>query len=258
LPCLGRSEIDVRGAGGGKQQFVTVENSMGVVHRSEGQLAPASDALLSESAIVAGIARATFGQRGEGGGAAIAWEDLTDDYDRIRDLIERAVVGFDKYNERVRAADGFLLPNGVRERSWATKSRRVELTVNEIPPPVAREGQLVMMTIRTHDQFNTTIYEVNDRYRGVYGERKVVFVNVDDLHALGLRDGERVDVTSHFRGEKRDVHGFKLVAYDIPRGCCAAYFPETNPLVPLDSQADESGTPTSKSFAVTFARAADA
>jgi molybdopterin-dependent oxidoreductase alpha subunit len=255
LPCLGRSERDVQKAGA---QFVTVENSMGVVHRSEGRLAPAGAALQSEPWIVAHLAAATVGEGAAEGRAAIPWRELVADYDRIRDLIERCIPGFERYNERVRAPDGFALANGVRERRFDTPSGKVELTAQELPRLELSPGRLVMMTIRTHDQFNTTIYELNDRYRGIYGERMAVLMHPEDIAALGFAPGDRVDVTSHYDSggaeTRRTVAGMKLVAYDIPRGNCASYFPEANPLVPLDSQALESGTPTSKSFVVSFAR----
>ncbi|HEY4223456.1 MAG TPA: molybdopterin dinucleotide binding domain-containing protein, partial [Myxococcota bacterium] len=247
LPCLGRSERDEQRE---IPQFVTVENSMGVVHRSEGRLDPAGPGLRSECAIVAGVAQEALGPDHR-----VPWQKLVDDYDEIRALIEKSIAGFDRFNARVREPDGFLLPNGVRERTWNTASGKVELTVQPIPKSDLRKGQLIMMTIRSHDQFNTTIYEMNDRYRGIHGDRRVVFAHPDDIAELGLAPDQIVDVTSHFRGQARTVQKFRLVPYDIPRGCCAAYFPETNPLVPLDSQADESGTPTSKSFAVSFASA---
>ncbi|MBM4374420.1 MAG: FdhF/YdeP family oxidoreductase [Deltaproteobacteria bacterium] len=245
LPCLGRTERDVTG---GRAEFVTVEDSMGVVHRSEGRLEPAGPALRSEPWIVAHLAHATLGDL-----PAIAWRDLTRDYDLIRDLIAESVAGFERYNERVRADDGFLLPNGPRTREWGTPSGKVVLGAEPIPRLVTGPGELVMMTIRSHDQFNTTVYGLDDRYRGIRGERDVVLVHPADLEALGLEHGERVDVTSHHEGRERTVRGMKLIAYDLPRGNCAAYFPEANPLVPLESQADESGTPTSKSFVVSLA-----
>jgi molybdopterin-dependent oxidoreductase alpha subunit len=247
LPCLGRSETDEQKTG---TQFVTVENSMGVVHKSEGRLRPAGEKLKSEPWIVAHLAHATVGDTKK-----IEWRSLVENYDRIRDLIEKSIPGFEKYNQRAREPDGFLLPNGVRERTWTTASGKVELTAQPIEPLVTKPGELVMMTIRTHDQFNTTVYDVNDRYRGIYGERRVVLVSPADLAELGFKAGDRVDVTSHHEGTKRTVTSMKLVAYDIPRGNCASYFPEANPLVPLESQARESGTPTSKSFIVTFAKA---
>jgi molybdopterin-dependent oxidoreductase alpha subunit len=245
LPCLGRTERDVHD---GSPQFVTVENSMGVVHRSEGKLEPASPELRSEPWIVAHLAAATLGDRSN-----VAWHDLACDYDRIRDLIARSVAGFERYNERVRAPDGFLLPNGARERRWETASGKVRLGAEPIPRIEVGLERLVMMTIRSHDQFNTTVYGLDDRYRGIHGERRIVFVNRGDREALGFAKDAVVDVTSHHEGEKRTVRGFRLVDYDIPRGNCASYFPEANPLVPLESQADESGTPTSKSFVVSLA-----
>lgn len=248
LPCLGRSERDIQTSG---PQFVTVENSMGVVHKSEGRLSPAGPALRSEPWIVAQLARSTVGDR-----PGIDWASLGADYDRIRALIEKCIAGFERYNERARAPEGFLLPNGVRERRWNTKSGKVELTAQAVPKLDVAPTELIMMTIRTHDQFNTTVYDLNDRYRGIYGERMVVLANPADIAALGFSPGERVDVTSHHQGTTRSVKGMKLVAYDIPRGNCASYFPEANPLVPLESQAEESGTPTSKSFIVRFQRAA--
>ncbi|MBM4358117.1 MAG: FdhF/YdeP family oxidoreductase [Deltaproteobacteria bacterium] len=245
LPCLGRSERDVQD---GHPQFVTVENSMGVVHRSAGKLEPASPELRSEPWIVAHLAAATLGER-----SIVAWLDLARDHDRIRDLIERSVAGFERYNERVRAPDGFLLPNAARERRWETASGKARLGAESIPRIDVQARQLVMMTLRSHDQFNTTVYGLDDRYRGIHGERRIVFVNRGDREALGFEKDAVVDVTSHHEGRERAVRGFRLVDHDIPRGNCASYFPEANPLVPLESQADESGTPTSKSFVVSLA-----
>jgi molybdopterin-dependent oxidoreductase alpha subunit len=247
LPCLGRTETDLQG---GARQFVTVEDSMSVVHRSEGRLRPASPHLRSEPWIVAHLAAATLGAR-----TRLPWTALVEDYDRVRDLIEKSVEGFERFNERVRDPDGFVLDNPARERTWGTATGRLELTAQPIPHLEVPPGALVMMTIRAHDQFNTTVYELDDRYRGIHGERCVILVSPADLSSRGLGDGDRVDVTSHFGGHERTVRGFRVVAYDIPRGCTAMYFPEANPLVPLDSQADESGTPTSKSVVVTLATA---
>lgn len=245
LPCLGRSERDTRR---GEAQFVTVENSMGIVHRSEGRLPPASEDLLSEPVIVAKLASAVLGPK-----APIDWAWITEDYGRVRDLIEEAIEGFDRYNERVRHEGGFALPNTARERRWSTESSKAHFTVQALPEQVAdaARGELVLMTIRSHDQFNTTVYDLNDRYRGVHGERRVVFMNATDLLDRGLEDGSKVDITSHHAGTKRTVVGFRCVPYDIPRGCAAAYFPEANPLVALDHFADESRTPASKSIVVT-------
>lgn len=244
LPCLGRSERDVQD---GQTQFVTVENSMGVVHTSEGRLAPASESLRSEPWIVAQLAQALLGTEGP-----VAWAALGNDYNRIRDLIAKSIVGFENYNVRVRSKNGFLLPNGVRARQFDTPSGKLRLGAETIPELKVGPGQFVMMTIRSHDQFNTTIYELNDRYRGIRGERRVVFMHPADIEALGFEAGQRVDVTSHYEGTTRTITSMKLVPYDIPRGNTASYFPEANPLVPLESQADESRTPTSKSFIVSF------
>ncbi len=244
LPCLGRSERDVQD---GQTQFVTVENSMGVVHTSEGRLAPASESLRSEPWIVAQLAQALLGTEGP-----VAWAALGSDYNRIRDLIAKSIVGFENYNVRVRSKNGFLLPNGVRARQFDTPSGKLRLGAETIPELKVGPGQFVMMTIRSHDQFNTTIYELNDRYRGIRGERRVVFMHPADIEALGFEAGQRVDVTSHYEGTTRTITSMKLVPYDIPRGNTASYFPEANPLVPLESQADESRTPTSKSFIVSF------
>lgn len=248
LPCLGRSERDDQATG---PQFVTVENSMSVVHRSQGRLAPASPHLRSEPWIVAHLADAVLG-----GDSVVPWTELVRDYDAIRELIEQSVAGFDRYNERARQPEGFVLPNAARERTWDTATGKVNLGVEPIPRFALEPGQFVMMTIRSHDQFNTTVYELNDRYRGIHGERRVVLMHPADIAELGLRDGDRVDVTSHFEGKTRTVVAMKLVPYDIPRGNCASYFPEANPLVPLESQAETSGTPTSKSFIVSFAPSA--
>ncbi|NUP10455.1 MAG: FdhF/YdeP family oxidoreductase [Polyangiaceae bacterium] len=248
LPCLGRTERDVQG---NEPQFVTVENSMGIVHRSEGQLTPASEQLLSEPVIVAKLASAVLGTR-----RPIDWSWMVGDYGRIRDLVEKAIAGFDRYNERVRQEGGFSLPNGPRERRFTTKSSKAHFTVQALPTTMADEGrgELTLMTIRSHDQFNTTVYELHDRYRGIEGERRVVFMNEHDLRDRGLDASSIVDITSHFQGQKRTVTAFRCVPYDIPRGCAAAYFPETNPLVPLEHHADESHTPASKSLVVTVAR----
>jgi molybdopterin-dependent oxidoreductase alpha subunit len=243
LPCLGRTERDVRN---GKEQFVTTENSMGVVQSSRGNLAPASPHLLSEPAIVSRLAKATLGAR-----SAVPWDELAADYDRIRDRIERVVPGFAGYNERARHPGGFYLPNKPREGEFPTATGKARLTAHPLTTFTLEPGQLVMTTIRTHDQFNTTVYGLHDRYRGIRGGRRVVLMNADDLRERGLAAGDVVDLVSHFRGETRRAGRFVAVAYDIPRGCCATYFPEANVLVPIDSTAAGSNTPTSKSVVVT-------
>ena len=248
LPCLGRSERDVQAGG---PQFVTVENSMSTVHRSEGRLPPASPHLRSEPAIVAGIARATLGDA-----SRVPWEELVADYDRIRDRIARVIPGCEDMNRRVREPDGFVLPSGARTRAFDTPSGRAHFAPNPIPRQPLAPGQLLLMTIRSHDQFNTTVYTQDDRYRGSAGDRRVVFAREDDLRAAGLEAGQRVDVTSHFEGETRTLRGFRTVAFDLPPRCAAAYFPEANPLVPLGSIALGSRTPTYKSVVITLAPAA--
>ncbi len=250
LPCLGRTERDDQLSGA---QFVTVEDSMSVVHRSEGRLEPASPELRSEVAIVAELARAVLGSR-----CAVPWGLLAASYDRIRDAIERVVLGFGGYNRRVREPGGFVLPSGARHRRFDTADGRAHFTVHPLPDHALPSGRLRLTTLRSHDQFNTTVYGLDDRYRGISGDRRVLLVHPEDLAAAGLREGERVDVTSHFRGETRRVCGFRLVAYDLPRGCAAAYFPEANPLVPVDSVARGSHTPTYKSIEISLAPAAGA
>jgi molybdopterin-dependent oxidoreductase alpha subunit len=238
LPCLGRSERDLQASG---PQLVSCENSMGVVQSSQGNQEPASEHLLSEPAIVARLALATLRDRG-----GVSWRQLIENYDRIRDLIARVVPGFDQYNERIRKPGGFYLPNQPRQGHFPTKSGKARFTVQPLPEDHLEPGQLVMTTIRSHDQFNTTIYGLEDRYRGIHNERRVVFMNTDDIRALGLAAGQTVDLTSYFHGQTRVARHFLVVPYDIPRRCAATYFPETNVLVPLDSVAETSNTPTSK------------
>jgi molybdopterin-dependent oxidoreductase alpha subunit len=244
LPCLGRSEVDQQRSG---PQTVTVENSMSVVHRTQGQLPPASPTLRSEVAIVVGVALATMGDL-----PRVQWQSLVDDYARIRDLIEAVVPGFQDFNSRVQHADGFVLPNTARERQWVTATSKATFTRVSLPQLHVEAGQLILMTIRSHDQFNTTVYEESDRYRGIHRRRDIVLVSPADLQARGLKDGDRVDITSHFRGQTRTVRDFAVVAYDLPVGSVAGYFPELNVLVPLESRARESHTPTSKAVVVTM------
>jgi molybdopterin-dependent oxidoreductase alpha subunit len=241
LPCLGRTEHD-------RGQFVTVEDSMGVVHRSQGKLAPASPWLLSEVQIVAGLARAVLD---------VDWKHLSNDYDRIRDHISHVVPGFERFNERVRAPAGFVLPHPVRdERRFPTASGRAIFTLHPLPRHELAEGRYLMMTIRSHDQYNTTIYGLDDRYRGIHGGRRIVLMNPGDIEAAKLSEGDYVDLVSHFRGEQRRAQRFMVVRYDIPPGCTATYFPEANVLVPLQSYAEKSQTPTSKSVVISLERSA--
>jgi molybdopterin-dependent oxidoreductase alpha subunit len=248
LPCLGRTERDVRA---GREQFVSVEDSMAVVHRSQGPLAPAGPALRSEPAIVAGIARATLGEDSK-----VAWETLADDYDRVRDHIGRVVPGFEDYNDRVRRPQGFTLPRAPQQRRFDTASGRAQFTVHPVPADPLGPGQFLMMTIRSHDQYNTTVYGESDRYRGIDGGRRVVLVGARDLEGTGLHEGDEVTLTSHFEGETRSLPGFRVVVHDLPARCVATYFPEANPLVPLRHRADGSRTPAYKSVVVTLHRGA--
>ncbi|MFN2493243.1 MAG: FdhF/YdeP family oxidoreductase [Pyrinomonadaceae bacterium] len=249
LPCLGRTETDMQPSG---PQFVTTENSMAVVQASRGFLTPASDDLLSEPAIVSRLAIATLGSR-----SGISWQDLTDDYDRIRDHIARVVPGFDDYNARIRRPGGFHLPSPARARIFNTPSGRAMFTVHALPQHNLAPDQFLMMTIRSHDQFNTTIYGLDDRYRGIYNGRRVVLLNAEDIGSANLIEGQRVDLFSHFEGEQRVARNFIVVPYSIPRRCAATYFPETNVLVALRNVADKSNTPVSKSVVITIKPAAE-
>ena len=246
LPCLGRSERDAQA---GVEQFVSTENSMGIVQRSQGVMDPASPHLLSEPAIVAGIARATLGAR-----STVRWDELIADYDRIRDAIEQVIPGFERYNERVRVDGGFYLPNAARERTFLTDTGKANFTVHPLPTIELGAGQLMMTTIRSHDQFNTTVYSLDDRYRGIKGGRRVIFMNRGDMGVRGLADGEVVDITSHHEGTQRHARRFRVVPYDIPAGNAATYFPEANVLASIDSVAEKSNSPASKSIVVTVAR----
>ncbi len=244
LPTLGRTERDLRD---GVAQFITVEDSMRCVHRSQGSLAPASDALMSEPAIVCALARATLGAA-----HPFPWETFAADYDRVRDRIARVVPGCEDMNRRVRSAGGFVLPSAAGARAFKTGSGRAHFSIQAIPEHELPPGQLWLMTIRSHDQYNTTVYSNDDRYRGITGDRRVVFLNRDDMTAQSLGEGERVALTSHWRGETRTLSGFSARAYDLPRGCAAAYFPEANPLVPVDAFAAGSRTPAYKSLPVSL------
>ncbi len=244
LPCLGRTEID-RQAGG--EQFVTVEDSMGVINASRGQLAPASATLLSEPAIVAGLARAVLGPT-----QPIDWDAHVANYDLIRDRIEAVVPGFTDYNARIRRGP-FYLPNPPRdERRFPTPSGKAVFKAHALTRAAIEPGRFLLTTIRSHDQFNTTIYGLDDRYRGIYHGRRVVFLNEDDIRDAGLVPGQLVDLTSHFHDGERHAPQFMVAPYRIPRRCAAAYFPETNVLVPNGSVADESNTPASKSIPITL------
>jgi molybdopterin-dependent oxidoreductase alpha subunit len=247
LPCLGRTDIDRQAFG---IQTITVENTISWVSGSKGHLEPLSPLNRSEVAIVAGIAEATLGTR-----SGTDWHGLTDNYDRIRDAASRIVPGFENFNQRIRAG-GFFAPVPSKERIFKTATGKAQFSITQIRTIPLDPGQFLMMTIRTHDQFNTVIYGLDDRYRGIYNGRRVVFMHPQDIAQQGLEDGALVDITSHYEGRERHVKQFRLVAYDIPRTCVAAYFPEANPLVAVESRADISQTPASKSIVVTFTRAA--
>ncbi|HVJ46112.1 MAG TPA: FdhF/YdeP family oxidoreductase [Luteolibacter sp.] len=239
LPCLGRSERD------GAHRFVSCENSMGVVQMSQGALDPASPHLLSEVDIVARLGAAFFG-----GESAVPWKWLAEDYDRIRDVIERVIPGFENYNERVIVPGGFYLPNPAKERRWDTPEKKAVFGISRMDVFEPGQGRLVLQTIRSHDQFNTTVYGPDDRYRGISNARRIILVNPEDLAARGIKPGTKVNITSFWKGETRTIEGFVALPYEMPRGSAAAYFPEANPLVPIDSQAEGSGTPTSKSVEI--------
>ncbi len=242
LPTLGRTERDVQTTG---EQFVTVEDSMGTVHMSRGVLSPASSRLSSEVSIVCQIARRVVGE-------SLPWKEFEADYDRIRESIARVVPGFDDFNARVRVPGGFLLPHAARDSlTFDTATKKAIFTVNALEVLRPASGRLILQTVRSHDQYNTTIYGLHDRYRGIHRGRRVVFVNPDDLTALGFRDGDIADVVSEWDdGVERRASAFRLVAYPVAKGCAAAYFPEANVLVPLDHTAEISNTPASKSIVV--------
>ena len=225
---------------------------MSMVHLSGGINAPASKDLLSEPAIVARLAQATLGKRSD-----TPWTWLVEDYDRIRDQIARVFEEFADFNARVHVPGGFHLGNSAGRREWQTATGKARFMAHGIAaeddplPEVPEQRVFTLTTLRSHDQYNTTLYGLNDRYRGVHNERKVVFANAADIAELGLNAGDRVDIESlHHDGVRRIVRGFVLAGYDIPRGCIGAYYPETNPLVPLDSYAERARTPTSKAIPV--------
>ncbi|MCK2144113.1 MULTISPECIES: FdhF/YdeP family oxidoreductase [Streptomyces] len=244
LPTLGRTERDVQAGG---EQFVTVEDSMGMVHASRGRLEPAGPALLSETAIVCRLARAVLGEK-----SATPWEDFEGDYALIRDRIARVVPGFEEFNARVADPAGFALPHAPRdERRFPTPSGKAHFTAAPVEHPHLPEGRLLLQTLRSHDQYNTTIYGLDDRYRGIRGGRRVVLVHPDDARELGFADGAYADLVGEWKdGVERRAPGFRVVHYPTARGCAAAYYPETNVLVPLDSTADTSNTPASKSVVI--------
>ena len=249
LPCLGRSEIDRQESG---EQFVTVEDSMGIINPSRGHAEPASQHLLSEPAIVAGLAKATLVSR-----STVGWDGLVANYDRIRDRIERVVPGFENFNARIRK-DVFYLPNDARDRrKFNNPEGKAKFSISQLTPPNLAPDQYLMTTVRSHDQFNTTIYGLDDRYRGVYNGRRVIFMNGDDIKAAGLRQGQLVDLTSYYKDETRTACHFMVAPMEIARRCTATYFPEANVLVSINNSADRSNTPVSKSLVISIAPSPD-
>jgi molybdopterin-dependent oxidoreductase alpha subunit len=251
FPCRGRTEADMQANG---PQSITVEDSMSMVHASAGKLTPASEHLRSEPSIIAGIAHATLPN------SKVAWIDLVADYDRIRDLIERTVPGFENFNARIRHPGGFRLPLPPTERQWPTPSGKAQFSVyhgvkedTDLPDAT---NVLRLITLRSHDQYNTTIYAMDDRYRGVFGRRDVLFMNDEDLAALGLEHGDQVDVETATQGRQSGLKNLTAIAYAIAKGSVGAYYPEANVLVPLDYIDKECGTPSYKSVPVRVLRAA--
>jgi len=244
LPTMGRTEVDLQATG---PQFVSVEDSVCAVHGSHGRIPPVAPGLLSEISIVTRLARAVLGDS-----VPVDWAGFEGNYDLIRDHISHVVPGFEKFNVQVRQKGGFILPNGPRDsRTFATKTGRAMLTVNELEALERPVGRLILQTMRSHDQFNTTIYSLNDRYRGIKNGRDVIFVNPDDLTELNLEDGQRVDIFSEWKDEPdRVLRGYRIVSYPTAKGCAAAYYPEANVLVPLSSAAVGSNTPVSKAVIV--------
>lgn len=252
LPCLGRTEIDNQSGG---PQSITVEDTMSMVHSSKGRNQPASHQLKSEIAIIADIANTTLGKQ------VVDWQWLASDYALIRNEISAVLPEFKDYNSRIEAKRGFYLQNPAAQRQWHTKQQKAVFSSEMLPQQLAHEMietqcsrlVLTLQTLRSHDQYNTSIYGMDDRYRGIYGERRVLFANSDDMAKQGLQDGDIVEIkTESNDGIERRVSNFKVVSYQIPSGCVAGYYPETNPLVPLESVADDCGTPTYKSIPITL------
>ncbi|HEU5290586.1 MAG TPA: FdhF/YdeP family oxidoreductase [Cyclobacteriaceae bacterium] len=248
LPCLGRTESDKQG---GEEQFVSVENSTGVVHKSQGHKEPASEYLLSEPKIIAELAKATLENSEH---PILKWDEVVSDYDHIRNLIAKTIPGFEGYNGKVRKDGGFYLPNGARKGEFNTTTSKANFTVNALADHKLKEGEYLMMTVRSHDQYNTTIYGLNDRYRGIYNGRRVVFMNERDAFTEGYTTGDHVDIVSNYDGIERKAEDFTVVIYPIPRQNIATYFPEANVVIPYNHVARGSQTPISKSVIVQLRR----
>ena len=244
LPSLGRTDADTNDVG--EQQFVTVEDSMGIVHTSTGALPPPSPEVRSEVAIVSGLAHALFGQD-----HPVAWTTLGGGNDHIRDHIANVIPGFAGFNSRVRVPGGFTLPHPPRDsRTFPTPDGKAQFTPTTVVPLTAVDGQLMLQTLRSHDQYNTTIYGHHDRYRGIAGDRHIIMVNPADIARLGLADGQTVDLVSLLGGADRRAQGYRIVAYPTPLGCAAAYYPETNVLISLDHHGPHVGTPAAKAVPI--------
>jgi len=243
LPCLGRTEEDIQNTG---KQFLTIEDSMGIINPSEGFFPPASPELMSDVAIIANLANATLGPR-----TTTNWLGFAADYNLIRDAISRVIPGFENFNARLAKEKFFYLPNPAKQRIFKTDSGKAKLTVCLIPKHDLKLDEFLLTTIRSHDQFNSTIYGMNDRYRGVFGGRRVLFLNPLDMEARNLQAGQIVDICSHFEGELRKAPGFAIVPYAIARRSAAAYYPETNVLIPIRSVAVKSNQPASKCIRIT-------
>jgi len=250
LPCLGRTDIDLQALG---EQKVTVEDSFSMVHASQGVVASEQGEMRSEPAIIAGMAHATLIND------SIDWLALADNYDLIRELISRCIPGFNDMNNKILHNGGFYLGNSARDRIWQTPSKKAQFYAHPLPKNIITASQraltnnkiFVLQTLRSHDQYNTTIYGFNDRYRGLQGDRNIILMHQQDIDDLGFNAGQKVDIESLWPDDiERKITGFSLVAYDIPKGNCAAYFPEANPLVAMASVGDLSNTPTSKSIAI--------
>jgi anaerobic selenocysteine-containing dehydrogenase len=249
LPCIARSERDQQLSG---LQRITVEDAMSMVHLSGGLKAPISPHLLSEPAIIAGMAQATLPH------SRVPWEWYVADYDRIRDTMAEVLDGFEDFNERARSPHGFRIAQPARERVFATPSRRLELSAAALPDSLPADGRLMLATVRSHDQWNTTIYANDDRYRGLRNLRTVMFMNAADMRERGIGDREAVDITSFAKdGSQRTVYGYRAIPYDIPAGNTAGYMPELNALCPIGDFSEQSDQPLMKHLVVTVARAAE-
>lgn len=242
LPCLGRAE---RVFHHGKQQLSSAEDSMGIVNPTRGDEEPIANSLLNDTEIIVRVAQATFGP-----GGPVDWESLLD-HDRVRDHISRIIPGFEDFDARLRRGF-FYLPNAAKERTFNTQTGKAQFTACPLPKHDLQPGELIMTTVRSHDQFNTVVYGLDDRYRGVWGGRRVIFLNPADLKELGLVDGQLVDITSHFQGETRTVFRFRTVSYPIARKSAAAYYPETNPLVAIGAVDPSCNQPAHKCVRITL------